>query len=267
MSQETPIICLWENNGYPCHRIFATTEGLDSHLAFHINENATNPAHCYWSGCSRKTPFKAKYQLTIHVKIHSGHKPFKCDYCEMSFARAENLKIHRRKHTGERPYACPEPGCSSTFASATDRRKHRFVHSSTPMSCDHCHKTFYHPQSLRLHMKKVHSDETTENPSKRKREETPEEHALNSTISSSSDYYSSMAPTPPPSAKRFCQMPSMFAPAIPIQMWYSTMGYAEHFPTNFSEQQAPPAYPPTYYLSYPSVPQPSYPAMFQPYFQ
>ena len=116
-------------------------------------------------------------------------------------------------------------------------------------------------------MKKVHSDGTTENPSKRKREETPEEQALNSTISSSSDYYSSMAPTPPPSAKRFCQQPPLFAPAIPIQMWYSSMGYAEHFPTNFSEQQAPPAYPPTYYPSYPSVPQPSFPAMFQPYFQ
>lgn len=263
--------CFWTSAGYPCSQTFSSAKELDTHLAFHINENIGAESHCHWLNCARKEPFKAKYQLNIHSKTHSGYKPFECDFCDMSFSRQENLKIHRRKHTGERPYVCPEPGCGASFSSSTDRRKHRYVHANEPIHCSYCPKTFFHPQSLRTHIKKTHEQEcgaTTSSTNKRKREATPEEQSLNSTISTTSDYYSSFAPTPPPAAKRVCQMPAMFPTAIPMQMWYSSMGYAEHIPTEYSATDySGNNFQPHFYPSYFYPPQSTFPSFYQPNYQ
>ena len=73
----------------------------------------------------------------------------------------ENLKIHRRVHTGEKPFKCQFPGCDRSFPNSSDRKKHILTHGEhKPFKCKvpGCDKLYTHPSSLRKHMKVTHAD-------------------------------------------------------------------------------------------------------------
>lgn len=101
-------ICKWVLNkeGEPCDELFNDLQALVKHIsADHISNASENSLHvCCWLDCDRDgKPFKAKYKLVNHVRVHTKERPFVCPFanCGKLFARSENLKIHKRTHTGK----------------------------------------------------------------------------------------------------------------------------------------------------------------------
>lgn len=108
------MVCHWveqdqhllnSNNRKPCNKIFNSMQEIVTHLTVdHVGGPECTTHACYWLGCTRNgRPFKAKYKLVNHIRVHTGEKPFPCPFpaCGKVFARSENLKIHKRTHTGK----------------------------------------------------------------------------------------------------------------------------------------------------------------------
>ena len=69
-----------------------------------------------------------RHNLNHHIMVHTGERPFKCDYCPKRFNHASTVRRHIRTHTGEKPYKCSV--CDFRCAQSTVLKTHaRFKHN------------------------------------------------------------------------------------------------------------------------------------------
>lgn len=105
-----------------CGKEFNDQGSLKKHASTHGEKQFL----CTYEGCGKK--FLDNSKLRRHQLVHTGERPYECQYCSKRFSLDFNLRTHLRTHTGDKPYQCSYPGCLKRFTQSSNLAAHEKNH-------------------------------------------------------------------------------------------------------------------------------------------
>ena len=167
-----------------CKLGFRTVIKLKEHLQNHGTRLTENIIRCHVDNCDQNVNTSSLYDHIIFGHYGDQYK-LKCDQCEFKTTTSSKLKNHLMMHLDERPFKCRD--CEKTFRTNSQLTEHSLIvhskqqtischeclaafttqsqlnkhkqtkHSNILVSCSLCEKTFSSGQSLKSHMRNVHT--------------------------------------------------------------------------------------------------------------
>lgn len=132
-----------------CQRPFSTNGNLKNHIV--SIHNKILPYKCPYDNCTKA--YSNRSRLEVHIRTHTGARPFICTVCNKSFNEKGNLKTHMNFHTNSRPFKCDQ--CSKTYKTKGHLKDHIEIYhmNKRKFSCTLCESKFGRKSTLVAHMR------------------------------------------------------------------------------------------------------------------
>lgn len=119
------------------------------------NHRAKHSSEIWCEVCSQTFISTAKLKLHCKSPMHVNKlNPMMCPQCDYKTYKKDNMRVHMRKHTGQRPYQCTQ--CQYASADGSTLKKHVMAKhfKIRPFRCKQCDFSCVDNKSLTIHMRK-----------------------------------------------------------------------------------------------------------------